>query len=486
MCLTLVITAGSITAIAAPEQASAAEVETVTDCSTDAGFDQALEDVDDGGTVNFDCGEATVPISTTKTIEKAVTIDGGGIITLSGGENTQLFVVSSSEDLTVRGLTLADGRVPNSGDERSNFRGSAVYVDSGGSLEILDSAVRNNVAIGSDDNFGGAIYSFGTATINIERSTFSDNEADRSGGAIYSSGPVTISDSTFTRNRNLTSSSAGGAIFAESSLEIVNSTFVENESTNDAGGAIRVSIAPTAEIESSTFSNNTAREDGGAISLFDSSMTLTATVFEGNSPNSCLTESDSSIQSGGYNLADDESCGFNEQGDNQDGDARLGELADNGGPTPTMLPGMDGDAFDSIPATDGVCDAGADVDQRAVARPQFGACDIGAVEVQLEDIPEATLCANRYNGDLRMPRTDACASTELSITLPEDGQIDVCVSRYNGDVRYSRTGSCASTETAIQVSGFGDQSVCVNRYNGDLRVPRMAGQCASTEIARMI
>jgi hypothetical protein len=83
------------------------------------------------------------------------------------------------------------------------------------------------------------------------------------------------------------------------------------------------------------------------------------------------------VTSLGYNLTDDASCGFLATGDLVVGDAMLGPLADNGGPTEThdLLPGtpaIDAGSPDCPPPT---------TDQRGVARPQGAACDIGAVEV---------------------------------------------------------------------------------------------------------
>ncbi|MFW6074363.1 MAG: OmpL47-type beta-barrel domain-containing protein [Chloroflexota bacterium] len=99
---------------------------------------------------------------------------------------------------------------------------------------------------------------------------------------------------------------------------------------------------------------------------------------------------------------------------------------------------------------------------------------------------EAPLCANRYNGDLRMPRGDTCASTEMLVSLPTDAPLDVCINRYNGDLRYSRTGTCASTETAVTLPAQEPLPVCVNRYNGDLRVSHDGQTCGATEYLREI
>jgi hypothetical protein len=61
--------------------------------------------------------------------------------------------------------------------------------------------------------------------------------------------------------------------------------------------------------------------------------------------------------------------------------ALLGALADNGGPTFTHLPGVGSPVIGLIPAgTAGLCDGTVPTDQRGIARPQSGNCDVGAVE----------------------------------------------------------------------------------------------------------
>jgi hypothetical protein len=89
------------------------------------------------------------------------------------------------------------------------------------------------------------------------------------------------------------------------------------------------------------------------------------------------------VQSLGFNIANDDSCGLAAEGDWQNIDPMLGPLADNGGPTEThmLLPG-------SVAIDQGWCRPG--VDQRGFFRPvdllgishAGNACDIGAVEVQ--------------------------------------------------------------------------------------------------------
>jgi hypothetical protein len=86
------------------------------------------------------------------------------------------------------------------------------------------------------------------------------------------------------------------------------------------------------------------------------------------------------VTSGGYNAASDSSCGLTGTGDVQNASPLLGALTNNGGPTFTMLPGVGSPLIDAIPNGTAGCGTTVTTDQRGVARPGNGACDIGAVE----------------------------------------------------------------------------------------------------------
>ncbi|MFW6074494.1 MAG: choice-of-anchor Q domain-containing protein [Chloroflexota bacterium] len=521
----MLVTASAITEI----PTTYADDATVSgDCDEDE-FDDALSTVQTsgGGTIDFGCpDDTTITFTTEKLIDSEVTIDGGDEITFTGTNLNALFEVGSDDHLTLRNLAIensttssgavySDGEVTvddstfsgNSALDDGNGSGGAIYND-GGTLTVTDSDFSNNSA----DIFGGAIANLqGTAT--VTNSTFSTNAAEDlvGGGAIANSdGQLTITDSTFSSNSaDEFEGSLGGAIYhaaSEDGLVISNSTFTDN-SGGDGGAIVILSQAGTT-ITNSTFEGNEARANGGAIFVYDGSVSVANSTFANNSAatsGGAITGSQgitfnvaasifvdngdtctgTTVSSDGYNLTDDTSCNFSNTDDQEESaaDIDLGSLADNGGPTETMLPGSGSVAIDAIPIDDCFTES----DQRGVSRHQGFGCDVGAVEVEQDFAAvQTTLCANRYNGDLRMPRTDACASTEVLFQLPDDRPLEVCVNRYNGDARYSRTGTCASTEFSIELLGDGTQPVCVNRYNGDLRVPRGEGQCASTETARTI
>ncbi len=221
----------------------------VINCN-DAGLTQALGG---GGAVTFNCNGANAPatlvLGTTKVITQNTTIDGGNVITLSGGGTTRLFQVNAGAALTLTHITLQDGSTP--GDN-----GGAVKVASGAALTVLSSRFYSNTA-GAPWS-GGAVESFGT--LNISSSEFAYNAAGN-GGVLFpreSTSLTTISSSSFHDNQT-------------------------TNTTNGFGGAILLWNGAQMSIDdSTTFLNNTART-GGALYVFSVSvLTLTSAYVAHN------------------------------------------------------------------------------------------------------------------------------------------------------------------------------------------------------------
>jgi hypothetical protein len=63
-----------------------------------------------GGTVTFGCGVTTIAINTILSVNTAVTLDGGGQITLDGGTTSRVFAVGSGGNLTLKHLTVMRGK----------------------------------------------------------------------------------------------------------------------------------------------------------------------------------------------------------------------------------------------------------------------------------------------------------------------------------------------------------------------------------------
>jgi hypothetical protein len=117
--------------------------------------------------------------------------------------------------------------------------------------------------------------------------------------------------------------------------------------------------------------------DATAADAVPGGITLEGTIV---ADNTTLADCNGSVTDSGYNLASDSSCKFSATGSVNKGTAKLGGLADNGGPTKTLKPAKGSDAIDAIPTGQAECSSSA-TDQRDVSRPQGPKCDIGAVEV---------------------------------------------------------------------------------------------------------
>ena len=111
-------------------------------------------------------------------------------------------------------------------------------------------------------------------------------------------------------------------------------------------------------------------------------MEIQNSIIDNNSLLECGGDPATYITSGGYNLAEDSTCGFAAAGDQQGTEAMLGPLQDNGGPVNTiaLLPGSPAleAGNPAVPGSGGT--ACAATDARLVARPVGERCDIGAFE----------------------------------------------------------------------------------------------------------
>ena len=211
--------------------------------ATEAAFVSALAG---GGTVTFAC-DGTITLTSTKTITNSTVLDATGhAIMLSGGNNVELFYLTSGPVLTLSNLTLANGKqtVPNQGPYVS---GGAIY--GGGSVVAYNSIFSNNVAIGtngtaganSGSGNGGAGTDGGTAlggAINLRggvvRATgcrFVNNQAQGGQGGAGGNGGGDGSGG----NGGAGGVASGGAI-GNAYVYVTNCTFFNNWSIGGNGG----------------------------------------------------------------------------------------------------------------------------------------------------------------------------------------------------------------------------------------------------------
>ena len=241
---------------------------------TEAAFDTAFATVQNGGGVlTFNCGgPATITFTDQKIVQAATTIDGGGQITLSGGDQTRLFFVNTGLSLALDGLTLRDGFADVGGGLIEIFGGEVSIVDS----RLIDSEATTD---------GGAINCSKdvTGSVAVTGSELSGHTAKK-GGAIYSGGcDVVLTDSDLANNTATKVNAGeglGGAVLmgAPGALQVTGTTLDGSQAFD--GGAIYIETGATATLNDATFTGNEA-EYGAGIELFGTA-DIDGALFEGN------------------------------------------------------------------------------------------------------------------------------------------------------------------------------------------------------------
>ncbi len=291
-------------------------------------------------------------IVTTSTAEK-LTIDGSGqTITISGGNFVAVLVVGAGAELTLKNLTVANGKVQSS---------------------VAD---------------GGGIYNRGILT--IQNSTISGNSAGEYGGGIYNSGTLTIQNGTISGN---SSRYGGGGIYNSGTLTIQNST-ISNNSADGGGG---IANAGTLTVSNSTFSGNSAAYYGGGIFNDSGTLTLNNTIIANSAGGDCVNTGtiSSPAQNNLIEGTGTNACGLTngENGNIIGQDPGLGALTG----SPAYFPLNAGSP--AIDAGDNTICADQPVNnqsQNGVTRPQDGdgdnnaVCDIGSYEAPAASTPTPT------------------------------------------------------------------------------------------------
>jgi hypothetical protein len=297
-----------------------------------------------------------------------------------GTPNFRIFTIYGDFNVTISGLTIANGAVSGS------MTGGGIY-NGYAKLTITNSTISGNSA-----DEGGGIYTFGdlpaTGT-DITNSTISGNTADTLGGGIYGSGvgSTTITNSTISGN------SAGGG-----------------------GGVYNNGFGHTVYARNSIVALNTSSYgpdvSGGLVSQ--------GFNFIGNNSGALITPN-TGDQIGTAALPFD---------------PMLGPLQDNGGPTKTHA------LLLSSPAIERGHSSGSDTDQRGFARPVDSpvignagggdGSDIGAYEVQADQLPGCNSINRIVNNNndsgtdsLRDVIANVCAGSTITFAANVRGAINL-------------------------------------------------------------
>ena len=308
----------------------------------EAGLDAAIAA---GGTNTFSCGSpTTITVSATKGITgTGLVLDGGGLLTISGGNNRRIFIVNGGASATFQNLTISNGFVTG---------GNGAGILNFGTAAIVNSTFFQNDIV---DGGGSALQNVGAMT--VDRSTFLNNTVTSvssvaDGAAINNNGSsLTVSNSTFSGN----SAGRGGAILASTGLSIYNSTIVGNTGTVTCGAGAVFAVGTTT-LFNTIVANNTS---GGA----------------------CRNNCNGSVTAGADSISDNADCGAVTQ--KTFAQINVSALTGN----PAYFPLKPGSA--AIDAGDNaICAAPPvnDASQNGVARPIDGngdgtaVCDVGSFE----------------------------------------------------------------------------------------------------------
>lgn len=351
-------------------------VSTIVTNANDSGagsLRQILADAPPGSTITFDnaLSGATINLASTLVLTKNVTIDGSALaaqVTVSGNNVCRQFYIRTGAVVEMKNLTLKNG---NGSTPGYDIHGGAIAVETG-QLTVLDSNLNNNYSPGD----GGAIWQNNNPIVTLRRSTFSANSSNY-GGAFRSW--------------------SGGA----GTTTIENCTFYGNSSNASA----QVDIRTNATLRNNTIYNNTGTH--GNLGMF-STVSLINNIVGGH------CENYGTLSANINNLIEDGTCSAA-----LSGNANLGPLQDNGGPTKTMAllfgsPAIDAGSDANAPATD----------QRGNLRPNGSHSDIGAYEY---------------------------TPTTATVTAGATGNGSGTVASNTGGIGYSYPGISSATSSAINL-----------------------------------
>ncbi len=231
-----------------------------------------------GGAIVFDCGPDPITITLTEPAkvfndqDPDIVIDGGGLVTLSGGGTTrilymntcdqnQVWTTSHCQDqdhprLTVQNITFVDG---DSRAETEYEGGGAIWVR-GGRFKVVNSRFFNNTCADLGPDVGGAgirVFSqFQGLPVYVVNSTFGgedgyDNVCSNGGGISSIGVSWTIINSLFSYNRAIGNGAnpadpgtpgggSGGAIYNDGNTMTLSlhCTLIEYNEVNEHGSAI--------------------------------------------------------------------------------------------------------------------------------------------------------------------------------------------------------------------------------------------------------
>ncbi|HST28177.1 MAG TPA: right-handed parallel beta-helix repeat-containing protein [Rudaea sp.] len=341
-------------------------------------------------------------------INSSVTITGSGQ-TIAASGNSRVMEINSTNtvatvtlsDLTLTGgnysgagagLAIKYGNGPVAPASRTQLNGPTAIAASGPNVTLNQVTISNNT---SNVQAGGLFIS--NATVAINQSSISGNTLTATGnygaGGVYitNGSAVTITDSTISGNSASGSHTflTGGVYVYRSALAATNSTVTGNRASggNDLAGGISLANSSAGIYDSTVTGNSTTAANvvtGGILvgnQFVGAGLNISNSILAANTGPIDMRVFGSSNVIAQSNLMGAALSGAFAGNGNVFNDAPgLGALANNGGPTLTMLPLAGSPALGA--GNVALIPAGVTTDQRGAgyARVVSGSLDLGSVE----------------------------------------------------------------------------------------------------------
>lgn len=357
-------------------------------------------------------------------------------VTLDAGLKSSVLTIDSGEKATISNVIAT--------------RGKNTAIINNGTLLLTSSTISNSVGSPA----AGGLQNAGTAT--LINCTISGNKADF-GGGVSDGGKLTLTDDTFYGNTATGSSTYGpngAAIYVAGSATLVNVTATKN--SGGGGNGVYVFTNGTAIVSDSTIVANTGGYgilNKGAQKQF----TISNSIVTGNSTSG---DAKGPFTSLGYNIigvnattatgwTTHDLVGTTAAPINP----KLGALANNGGPTQTMLPLSGSPALGA--GSIALIPSGTTTDQRGLPRTSGGKVDIGAVEIQ-STLSTASIAGEIYNDGNADGKLDGgefgLASWTVDLYLGTT-LVKTATSDIQGDFSFSALTAGNYTVKVVQVAG---------------------------------
>jgi len=331
-------------------------------------------------------------ITTTNSFIGNSAFANGGSVFGAGLYLENRFTVNMSGTVVAGSLAGSTGGTNGSGVSAISNAGAAVFNATGCSF-------RNNSASGSAGGQGVGLYflttSAGTNTLiaNLDNVSVKENNGTPDGvgiGSAVNGGNMTLNISRSSITDNIGGVAGGGMFVTDAgnstaaghaTVNLTNTTISGNTANGGGGGIALQGDRTGANLNFVTIAGNSAGGGGGILLAASGTVTIKNSIV-GDNAGGTSPDISGPIVSGDYNnienLAGATISGTTTH--NANGDAQLGPLVEYVGAT-VHMPSLMSPVLNSIPSGINDCGTTIHTDQRVVVqRPQGGACDKGSVE----------------------------------------------------------------------------------------------------------